>query len=91
MNRVPVSPRADSAAGWYCPRMSLRMHVRRLTRLANAHSERLDHHAAMSAIFIAYLNLCRKHETLKGKTPAMVVGLANRTISLRALLCSAIS
>ena len=66
--------------------LSVRMHVRRLTRLTNAHSKSAAHHAAMLAIFTAFYNFCRKHETLKGKTPAMAAGLADRVWTLADLL-----
>lgn len=69
--------------------LSVRMHVRRFTRLTNAHSKSAAHHAAMTAIFVAWYNYCRKHDTLKGKTPAMAAGLADRVWTLRELLSSA--
>jgi hypothetical protein len=62
------------------------MHVRRFTRLTNAHSKSAAHHSAMTALFVAYYNYCRKHETLKGKTPAMASGLADRVWTIRELL-----
>ena len=47
----------------------------RFTRLTNGHSKSLKHHVAMQALYFAWYNFCRKHETLKGKTPAMASGL----------------
>ena len=61
--------------------LTLRMNVRRFTRLTNAHSKSLKHHTAMQAIFFAYYNFCRKHETIK-KTPSMAAGLAENVWSL---------
>lgn len=69
--------------------LSVRMHNRRMTRLTNAHSKSRPHHAAMMALFVAYYNFCRKHETLKGKTPAMAAGLTDRVWALADLLRSA--
>jgi len=43
--------------------LTLRMNMRRFTRLTNAHSKSLKHHEAMQAIFFAWYNFCRKHET----------------------------
>ena len=40
----------------------------------------------MTAIFVAFYNFCRKHETLKGRTPAMAAGLAEKAFSLGELL-----
>ena len=66
--------------------LSLRMHLRRFTRLTNGHSKSLKHHTAMQAIFFAWYNWCRKHETLGKNTPAMAAGLADKAWSIRELL-----
>ncbi len=66
--------------------LSVRMSLRRFTRLTNGHSKSLKHHEAMQAIFFAWYNFCRKHESLKGRTPAMASGLAEKPWSLRELL-----
>jgi len=66
--------------------LTVRMTMRRFTRLTNAHSKSLKHHVAMQAIFFAWYNFCRKHETLKGKTPAMASNLTDRAWSIRELL-----
>jgi transposase-like protein/IS1 family transposase len=65
--------------------LSLRMQVRRFTRLTNAHSKSLKHHAAMQAIFFAAYNFVRKHESLK-MTPAQASGLADKQWSIQELL-----
>jgi transposase-like protein/IS1 family transposase len=57
--------------------LSVRMHVRRFTRLTNAHSKSYRHHEAMVALFAAWYCLCRRHETI-GKTPAMACGLTDQ-------------
>ena len=64
------------------------MTLRRFTRLTNAHSKSLRHHRAMQAIFFAYYNFCRKHETIR-KTPAMAAGLAAKAWTVRDLLVNA--
>ena len=66
--------------------LTLRMHLRRFTRLTNAHSKSLKHHTAMQAIFFAWYNFSRKHETLKGQTPAMASGLAEKPWTIKELL-----
>ncbi|MEX2187322.1 MAG: hypothetical protein WD875_11025 [Pirellulales bacterium] len=66
--------------------LSVRMHVRRFTRLTNAHSKSAKHHAAMVAIFCAWYNFARKHETLGKTTPAMAAGLASHVWSIDELL-----
>ncbi len=65
--------------------LTVRMQLRRFTRLTNAHSKSLDHHIAMQAIFFAWYNFCRKHETIK-MTPAMASGLTGQAWSLQTLL-----
>jgi len=66
--------------------LTLRMNMRRFTRLTNGHSKSLKHHVAMQAIFFAHYNFCRKHEAIKGATPAMASGLADKIWSIRELL-----
>ena len=65
------------------------MTLRRFTRLTNAHSKSHKHHCAMIAIFVAWYDYCRKHETLKGKTPAMASGLTDKVWSVEKLLTEA--
>jgi transposase-like protein/IS1 family transposase len=64
---------------------TLRMAIRRLTRLTDAHSKKLGNHQAAMALFIAYYNFCRRHMTLK-TTPAKAAGLTTETWSLERLL-----
>ena len=64
---------------------TLRMGIRRLTRLTDAHSKKWSNHEAALALFLAYYNFCRVHTTLK-TTPAVAAGLAVRTYSLQELL-----
>ena len=66
--------------------LTVRMQVRRFTRLTNAHSKTIKHHKAMQAIFYASYNWVRKHETLKGATPAMAAGLTEKAWAIRELL-----
>ncbi len=82
------SPDESRISTSYCERfnLSVRMHVRRFTRLTNAHSKSAAHHAAMTSLFVAFYNYCRKHETLKGQTPAMASGLADKVWTIRELV-----
>ncbi len=61
---------------------TVRMQLRRFTRLTNAHSKSLKHHVAMQAIFFAHYNFCRLHSSLEKQTPAMAAGLADRPLKL---------
>lgn len=62
------------------------MSLRRFTRLTNGHSKSLRHHAAMPALFVAWYNLGRKHEALKGRAPAMASGLSDKVWSIKDLI-----
>jgi transposase-like protein/IS1 family transposase len=66
--------------------LSVRMHLRRLTRLTNAFSKSLDNHKAAITLYVAFYNFCRKHQTL-GKTPAMAAGLSDHAWTVAELLC----
>jgi transposase-like protein/IS1 family transposase len=68
--------------------LTVRMGVRRFTRLTNAHSKSPKHHAAMMAMFVAWYNFCRKHETIKS-TPAMAAGVMDKAWSIKELLTNA--
>jgi hypothetical protein len=65
--------------------LNLRMGVRRFTRLTNAFSKKLDTHCHMVAIYHAYYNFCRVHQTLR-VTPAMAAGLTDHVWSLEELV-----
>jgi IS1 family transposase len=65
--------------------LNLRMGVRRFTRLTNAFSKKFENHCHMVAIYHAYYNFCRVHQTLR-VTPAMEVGLADHVWSIQELI-----
>ncbi len=56
--------------------LTLRIQIRRLTRLTNSFSKKLRNHKVALALFIAYYNYCRVHSTLK-TTPAVASGLTD--------------
>jgi IS1 family transposase len=88
--RLPIfgEPEDDRISTSHIERFNLtmRMSCRRHTRLTNAHSKSLKHHIAMQAIVIAHYNFCRKHETLKGATPAMASKLTDSVWTINQLL-----
>lgn len=65
--------------------LNLRMGVRRFTRLTNAFSKKFENHCHMLAIYHAYYNFCRVHQTLR-VTPAMESGLADHVWSLNEMV-----
>ena len=65
--------------------LSNRMHNRRFTRLTNAFSKKWENHVHMFALYAAWYNYCRKHQTLK-TTPAVAAGKASEPWTLAKLL-----
>jgi IS1 family transposase/transposase-like protein len=65
--------------------LSLRMHLRRFTRLTNAFSKKLDNLKAAVCLWFAFYNFCRIHQTLR-VTPAMEAGLTDHVWGLEELL-----
>jgi IS1 family transposase len=61
--------------------LSMRMSIRRFTRLTNAFSKKIENHAAAVAIWFMYYNFCRVHTTLR-VTPAMESGISNHVWSI---------
>jgi hypothetical protein len=55
--------------------LTMRMHMRRFTRLTNAFSKKVENHAHNVALHFMHYNFCRVHQTLR-VTPAMEAGLA---------------
>jgi IS1 family transposase len=69
--------------------LTVRMHLRRLTRLTNAFSKSLDNHRAAVTLYVAFYNFCRGHQAHKGATPAMAAGLTDHVWSIGELLLAA--
>jgi transposase-like protein/IS1 family transposase len=68
--------------------LSMRMSIRRFTRLTNAFSKKLSHLKAAVALHFAFYNFCRVHSSLR-VTPAMEAGLADHVWSIAELLGAA--
>jgi IS1 family transposase len=65
--------------------LTMRMSMRRFTRLTNGFSKKLENHVAAVAIHFAHYNFCRVHQTLR-VTPAMEAGLTDTVWSLERLV-----
>jgi IS1 family transposase len=70
--------------------LTVRMSMRRFTRLTNAFSRKPENHAAAFALFVAHYNLCRVHETIR-MTPAMALGVTDHIWSIGELVDAALS
>lgn len=57
--------------------LTMRMSMRRFTRLTNAFSKKLDNHIHALALYFAFYNFCRIHKTLR-ISPAMAAGITDR-------------
>jgi IS1 family transposase len=57
--------------------LTMRMHMRRFTRLTNAFSKKVENHAYAVALHMMYYNFVRLHRTLR-VTPAMAANVTDR-------------
>jgi IS1 family transposase len=80
-------PDLKAASTSYVERQNLtmRMGIRRMTRLTNAFSKKLRNHRAATALHFAHYNLVRRHQTLR-VTPAMAAGVTDTMWSMEQLL-----
>ncbi len=67
--------------------LTVRMSMRRMTRLTNAFSKKWLNHKAAYALYFAHYNFCRVHPSLR-VTPAMESGLTDHVWSLAEVLAS---
>ncbi|HZU31995.1 MAG TPA: IS1 family transposase [Candidatus Angelobacter sp.] len=65
--------------------LTMRMSMRRFTRLTNGFSKKLENHEHMLAIYFMYYNFCRVHQTLR-VTPAMEAGLTDHVWTVAELV-----
>ncbi len=61
--------------------LTMRMSMRRFTRLTNAFSKKLDNHIHALALYFVFYNFTRIHKTLR-MSPAMAAGVTDRLWSL---------
>lgn len=66
--------------------LTVRMHVRRLTRLTNAFSKKFENFQAAISLHFAYYNFIKTHCSLSKITPAMASGVASRHWTVQDLL-----
>src|SRR6266849_4185434 len=64
--------------------LTMRMHMRRFTRLTNAFSKKLENHVAAISLHFMFYNFVRIHQTLR-VTPAMAAGVTNHVWTIEEL------
>ena len=65
--------------------LTIRMHMRRFTRLTNGFSKKVENHAYAVALHMMYYNFVRIHKTLR-VTPAVAAGVADRLWEIATLI-----
>jgi IS1 family transposase len=81
--RIEGNPDAKHVSTSYAERQNLtmRMSMRRFTRLTNAFSKKLENHALSVALHYMHYNFCRIHKTLR-VAPAMAAGVTDKLWSV---------
>jgi len=62
--------------------LTMRMAMRRFTRLTNAFSKKFENHMHMVALYTVWYNYVKQHKSLKGISPAMASGLSDTLWSM---------
>ena len=86
-SRISGNPDPTHISTSYVERQNLtmRMSMRRFTRLTNAFSKKIDNHIHMLSLYFVYYNFCRIHKTMK-VTPAMEAGLTDTLLDIGFIL-----
>ncbi len=87
-DKVPLrgKPDAQHISTSYVERQNLtmRMSMRRFTRLTNAFSKKIDNHCAALALYFFHYNFCRQHKSLR-VSPAMAAGITDELLDMEHL------
>lgn len=81
--KISGNPDMDNVSTSYIERQNLtmRMHMRRFTRLTNAFSKKIENHCLAIALHFVYYNFGKVHKTLR-ITPAMEAGITKNVWSI---------
>ena len=76
--RITGKPERDMVRTSHVERsnLSFRMHMRRFTRLTNAHSKKFENHCHMVALYTVWYNFARINSAVK-MAPAMAAGISD--------------
>ena len=85
--RISGNPDPKNVSTSYVERQNLtmRMCMRRFTRLTNAFSKKIENHIYHLSLHYMYYNFCRVHKTLR-VTPAMEAGVADHVWTLEEII-----
>lgn len=86
-NPVVGAPKAADISTSYVERsnLTMRMHMRRFTRLTNAFSKKVENHMHAISLHFMYYNFGKVHKTLR-VTPAMQAGVTDHVWSLEQIV-----
>ena len=87
MKTVSGDPDPEHVSTSYVERQNLtmRMSMRRFTRLTNGFSKKIENHGHAVALHFMHYNFCRVHKSLR-VTPAMEAGLTGHVWSMEELI-----
>jgi hypothetical protein len=87
--KIPINGQPDMkhVSTSYVERQNLtmRMSMRRFTRLTNGFSKKVENHAYAVSLFVMYYNFCRIHQTLR-VTPAMAAGVTDHVWDIKDII-----
>jgi len=85
--KITGSPDPKHISTSYVERQNLtmRMNIRRFTRLTNGFSKKVENHICHLALHYMYYNFCRVHKTLR-VTPAMEAGITDHVWSIEEII-----
>src|SRR3546814_21071960 len=69
--------------------LTMRMPMRRFTRLTNGFSKKVENHAHIVALYAVWYNFVKQHKSIKGATPAMAAGVSNTLCEIGRATCRA--
>ena len=78
--RIEGNPDLTHVSTSYVERnnLTMRMSMRRFTRLTNGFSKKIENHTYSVALHFMYYNFCRQHKSLGGVSPAMAARVTDR-------------
>jgi len=88
--RIIGNPDMENVSTSYVERanLTMRMHMRRFTRLTNAFSKKLENHMHAISLYFMFYNFCKIHKTLR-VTPAMEAGITDHVCDLEEVIMMA--